>query len=148
MSINNAVVSGLAGAATVTLLNETLRRMAPESAPRMEILGMRGLKAGFEAANMEVPQRHDLIKMAFAGEAISNTAYYSLVGLADPQNAVAAGAALGLAAGVGAVMLPGPMGLGNEPSARSMETKMMTIGWYLAGGIAAGLVARAMGDRQ
>lgn len=144
MTIERAVLSGLAGAATVTFLNETVRRFAPETAPRMEILGMRAMKAGFEAADAEVPPRGELIKMAFGGEVISNTAYYSLVGLAEPENAVGVGAALGFAAGIGAVALPGPMGLGDEPSGRSTATLAMTIGWYTMGGIAAGLVARAL----
>jgi hypothetical protein len=145
MAIEKALLSGLAGAATVTLLNETVRRVAPETAPRMEILGMRAMKAGFEAAEAEVPPRRELIKMAFGGEAISNTAYYSLVGLAEPESAVGVGAALGLAAGIGAVVLPGPMGLGDEPSGRSAATMAMTVAWYTMGGLAAGLVARAVG---
>ena len=147
MSIAIAAVSGLAGAATVTVLNEVVRRMAPDSAPRMEILGMRAAKAGFEAAEMDVPPRRALMPMTFAAEAISNTAYYSLVGLAWPNNALAAGAALGLAAGIGAVFLPGPMGLGEAPSARSTETKLMTVAWYLAGGIVAGMVRKGISDR-
>lgn len=148
MTIEKAVLSGLVGAATVTFLNETVRRVAPETAPRMEILGMRAMKAGFEAAEAEVPPRRELIKMAFGGEVVSNTAYYSLVGLAEPESAVGVGAALGLAAGIGAVALPGAMGLGDEPSRRSAATMAMTVGWYTMGGIAAGLVARALGSEQ
>ena len=147
MAMETALISGLAGAATVTLLNETVRRVAPEVAPRMEILGMRAMKAGFEAAGADVPPRRDLIKLAFGGEVASNTAYYSLVGMARPENAVAAGAALGLAAGLGAVLLPGPMGLGQKPSTRSPGTTAMTVAWYFAGGLVAGLVARSMGER-
>ena len=148
MAIETALMSGLAGAATVTVLNESVRRAAPEVAPRMEILGMRALKAGFEAADADVPPRRDLIKLAFGGEVASNTAYYSLVGLARPENAVAVGAMLGLAAGVGAVLLPGPMGLGEEPSTRTPGTTAMTVAWYFAGGLVAGLVAKAVGSRQ
>ena len=146
--MNAALVSGLAGAATVTVLNESVRRVAPEVAPRMEILGMRALKAGFEAADAEVPPRRGLIKLAFGGEVASNTAYYSLVGLAKPENALITGAALGLAAGIGAVMLPGPMGLGEEPSTRTPGTTAMTVAWYFAGGIVAGLVAKSVGGKQ
>ena len=148
MSIANAAVSGLAGAATVTALNEGLRWAAPGRAPRMEILGMRAAKAGFEAAGVEVPPRRQLMPMTFAAEAVSNSAYYSLVGLAKPENAIVTGALLGLAAGIGAVVLPGPMGLGKEPSARSTETKLMAVAWYLAGGIVAGMVASSVGSGQ
>ena len=146
MSVNTALASGLAGAAAVTVLNETVRRVAPEVAPRMEILGMRAAKAGFEAADREVPPRSELFKMTLAAEVLSNGAYYSLVGMVKPENAIATGAALGLAAGAGAVLLPGPMGLGEGPSARSLGTKALTLAWYLAGGLAAGFVASAMGN--
>ena len=148
MALDTAILSGLAGAGTVTVLNESVRRVAPEIAPRMEILGMRALKAGFEAADAEVPPRRGLIKLAFGGEVASNTAYYSLVGLARPENAVAVGAALGLAAGLGAVLLPGRMGLGEEPSTRTPGTTAMTVAWYFAGGLVAGLVAKSVGSRQ
>ena len=132
----------------MTFLNESVRRVAPEVAPRMEILGMRALKAGFEAADAEVPPRRGLIKLAFGGEVASNATYYSLVGMAKPENAVAVGAALGLAAGLGAVLLPGPMGLGEAPSTRTAGTTVMTVAWYFAGGLVAGLVARATAERS
>jgi hypothetical protein len=51
---------------------------------------------------------------------------------------VLAGTALGLAAGIGAVALPGPMGLGSEPSTRTPQTTALTIGLYLLGGVVAG----------
>lgn len=143
MSKGMALASGFAGAATVTVLNEVVRRVAPESAPRMEILGMRAAKAGFEAARVEVPPRRALMPMTFAAEAISNSAYYSLVGLARPENALAAGTLLGLAAGLGAVILPARLGLGESPSSRSPQTKLLTVAWYLAGGIVTGLVGQS-----
>jgi hypothetical protein len=146
--MNISIASGVAGAVTVTVLNEAVRRAAPEIAPRMEILGMRAAKAGFEAAEMEVPPRRQLMPMTFAAEAVSNTAYYSLVGLAKPENAIVTGALLGLAAGIGAVVLPGPMGLGEAPSGRSTETKLMAVAWYLAGGLAAGVVRKMVNGKR
>lgn len=148
MSAGSILASGLAGAATVTVLNETVRRVTPESAPRMEVLGMRAARASFEAADMEVPPRRALLPITFAAEMVSNTAYYSLVGLARPENALAAGATLGLAAGIGAVILPGPLGLGEEPSSRSPETKLLTVAWYLAGGVVAGLLRQSQGNAK
>ena len=64
-----------------------------------------------------------------------------------PKGALACGAALGLAAGVGAVALPEPLGLGGGPSARTDETKAMTVAWYLAGGLAAGLAYSLLAKR-
>ncbi len=73
--------------------------------------------------------------MALAGDIVSNALYYSLIGVAKPDNALLTGAALGTVAGVGGVLLPGPMGLGEAPTTRTPATVTMTIGWYLTGGL-------------
>ena len=44
-----ALGGGLAGAAAVTLLHETVRRIVPE-APRMDLLGKQALSKGLNAA--------------------------------------------------------------------------------------------------
>jgi hypothetical protein len=82
--------------------------------------------------------------MALVGDLISNTVYYSLVGAGEGAHARRRGAVLGLAAGIGAIVLPGPLGLGRGPSRRTVATQMMTIGWYLAGGLIAGVVAESL----
>ena len=62
-----------------------------------------------------------------------------------PQNAVACGALLGLTAGVGALVLPGPLGLGEAPAKRTGGTAAMTLAWYTLGGLAAGLAYQLLG---
>lgn len=76
---------------------------------------------------------------------MSNTAYYALVGLGGPDGAVGRGAALGFLAGLGAVFLPGPLGLGSAPSRRTPQTAAMTVAWYTLGGLVAGAAYRAIG---
>jgi len=100
---------------------------------------MRAMRKGFEAAGEDVPPRGELYPLTLIGDLISNSGYYSLVGLAKRENAIVTGAGLGLAAGIGAVTLPGPMGLGNAPSNRTAQTTGMTIGLYLLGGLVAGI---------
>ncbi|MCX6214357.1 hypothetical protein [Spirosoma sp.] len=126
--------SGLAGACALTALHETARQFIPE-APRADILGMRAIKKVMASVDEEPPADDELHDWALGGDVVSNTLYYSLIGLAKPENAVLTGAVLGLAAGVGAVALPGPMGLGTAPSSRTPATAAMTIGWYLVGGL-------------
>ena len=41
---------------------------------------------------------------------------------------------------LGAVFLPGPLGLGTKPSARTPQTAAMTVAWYAIGGLVAGAV--------
>jgi hypothetical protein len=116
----------------------------------MDVLGMRAIAKSLQrGAGQEPPPADELHTLALAGDIVANSLYYSLVGVGRPRGAVARGALLGLAAGVGAVLLPEPLGLGNEPSARTTETKAMTIGWYLAGGLAAALAYRLLtGDGE
>jgi hypothetical protein len=55
------------------------------------------------------------------------------------------GALLGLAAGVGAAYLPPRIGLGEQPGQRPPATQIMTVAWYLAGGLAAAAAAGHLG---
>ncbi|WP_460634241.1 hypothetical protein [Larkinella harenae] len=127
--------SGLVGACVLTALHETARHFIDE-APRADILGMRAIKKGMVKVGAEPPSDEKLHDWALGGDIVSNTLYYSLIGLAKPQYAILTGAALGLAAGAGAVSLPGPLGLGTAPTQRTTSTAVMTIGWYLIGGLA------------
>lgn len=131
------MLSGLAGAVTVTLLNELVRRNVPH-APRLEVLGMRSLAKVSRAVGADAPDH--LFASSMAADLATNSAYYSLVAAGGRERALAAGAMLGLMAGLGAVMLPAPLGLGTGPTDRTTETKLMAIGLYMAGGLAAGAV--------
>ncbi len=130
-----SVASGLVGAVALNLWHETVRQFVPE-APRADILGERSLKKIMRASGNQPPvDEEDLYIPAMLGDVLSNTAYYSLIGTVKPKNAYVIGTALGLAAGVGAVVLPGPIGLGEAPTNRTTATKLMTVGWYLLGGL-------------
>ena len=139
-----ALLSGLAGASALTPLHETVRRIRPD-APRMDTLGRRAIAAGLDAVGVEPPPDDQLQAVALAGDLLSNTLYYSLVGLAPPS--LALGAALGAAAGLGAVVLPPFLGLGHRPAARTPQTAAMTFSWYLIGGLTASAVHRRLTDR-
>ena len=83
------------------------------------------------------------------GDLVLNSLYYSLVGLKGTDKAFQTGTGLGMAAGVGAVVLPGRMGLGDEMTARTSQTEIMTVAWYLAGGLAAAAAYQAFsGDAE
>jgi predicted flap endonuclease-1-like 5' DNA nuclease len=142
--IGRSLLSGAAGAGTLTLLHELTRRLLPE-APRMDILGMRAIARLLRAVGLRPPEREELYNTAFAGDLLTNTLYYSLVGLDAPGNRWLRGTVLGLTAGLGAVMLPGPLNLGRTPSSRTRATSAMTVGLYLAGGLAAA-VAEALAE--
>ena len=140
------MASGLAGAVVLTVVHESLRRFVPD-APRMDVLGMRSIEKLMAKADAEPPQDKDeLHTWALAGDVLSNSLYYSLAGTG--KSAWWRGAALGAAAGVGAVLLPGPLGLGEEPSNKTTKTQAMTVGYYLLGGLVAAALGYALGDRD
>lgn len=132
-----ALGSGLAGAAVLTVIHETVRRIRPEDAPRMDVLGRRAIARGMEMVGVEPPPATTLQGVALAGDLISNGLFYALIGAGSPRHTWLRGAALGLAAGIGGVVLPPLIGLGSHPSRRTPQTKGMTIAWYLLGGLAA-----------
>lgn len=78
--------------------------------------------------------------MALAGDVTSNAAYYSLVALGGAKNAITTGAALGLAAGLGAIYLPDKIGLRSRYAAKTPERAAMAVAYYTLGGVAAGAV--------
>lgn len=143
---STALLSGLVGAGTVTAIHETARRNIPK-APRMDILGMRAIDRSLRALGQRPPPPDQLHNLALGGDIAANSLFYSLVGLSNPKHAPLTGAVLGLLAGIGGVLLPKPMGLGSDPSARTPATQAMTVAWYTAGGLAAGLAYRLLNER-
>jgi hypothetical protein len=145
MSLAKSLGSGLIGACALTLLHETARRFIPD-APRMDVLGMRAIAKSMRLVDQEPPADEQLQTLALAGDVLSNSLYYSLVGAGAPCAVWLRGVLLGLGAGVGAVVLPQPLGLGSAPRARSRSTQAMTVGWYLAGGLAAAAAFQLLSD--
>jgi hypothetical protein len=139
--------AGLAGASALTLLHETVRQFNPD-APRMDLLGMRTIDKYLRKANIQPPQGKQLHTAALVGDIISNTLYYSLAGIGKKEGIWLRAAGLGLAAGIGAIVLPGPMGIGDGPSSRTPQTKAMTIAWYLAGGLATAVVLHLLNKEE
>lgn len=144
MSILKAIASGFIGATALTLIHESTRRIFPEKAPRMDVLGERAIAGLLRASGRQPPDDDTLYKLTLGGDLISNGIYYSFVGAGDPKYAWVRGAVLGLAAGIGGVVLPGPLGLGKAPSGRTVATQSLTIHHYLAGGLVAALAYRLL----
>lgn len=147
MSLTKAIVSGLAGALAVNLLNETTRQFMP-NAPRLDILGKRAIAYPLMEAEIEPPPNSRLYWIALGSDIATNSLYFSLVGLGAVENAYRNGVLLGLAAGIGAIYLPDKIGLGEEMTARTTETAMMTVAWYLAGGLAAATAYQMLSDEK
>jgi len=142
MKLLPSLAAGFAGAVALTALHETARRLRPHDAPRMDVLGERGLRKILRLADLPQPAEGPAYTTTMLGDILSNGLYYTLVG--SGKHSVQRGLLLGAVAGAGGVLLPGPMGLGEAPSNRTPQTQAMTVAWYTVGGLVAGAVARAL----
>lgn len=142
MKLINALAGGLAGACAVTALHQILKK-TDENAPRMDLLGMESLTKILEKINADLPQDDKLYYMTMAGDLFSNSIYYSLIGV-GPKKTWLKGSALGLAAGLGAVFLPKPLGLDEKHSNRTTETQLLSVLYYFTGGLVSSAVIKLL----
>ena len=137
----HAVTSGLLGATALTAVHETLRRLI-DAPPRMDIVGMRGLKRLYRMSGHRPPAGNQLYWMTLAGDIVSNAAYYAAVNAGSRRAAWNRATVLGLAAGIGAVTLPQRLGLGTPPNNHRLRTRVLTVAYYLTGALVAAAAAR------
>lgn len=147
MKLSSAIGGGIAGAITLTLIHETVRRSVTD-APRMDLLGMEAIAKTLDSVDTEVPEEDKLFKITMAGDILSNALYYSLTGIGKGEQAILRGASLGLAAGIGAVYLPEPLGLNAAPAGRTIQTKIMTFALYTIGGVVAGFIGKLIENKR
>ena len=142
--VRRSLVSGAAGALALTAIHDYARRHV-YYAPRMDVVAMRGLDRALPG-NYHHSRR--LYRLALAGDLVANSLYYSVVPGATAAATWMRAAVLGTVAGLGALLLPGRMGLGEPPYSRYRMNRVMTIAWYLAGGAAAAMAAILIGDEE
>jgi hypothetical protein len=141
-----ALEGGVAGAAALTLIHETVKKAVP-NAPRIDLLGMNALSKGLKVIGAKTPAERKLYGLALTGDLLSNTVFYSFAGIGKKENALLRGSMLGLAAGLGAVLLPKPMGLNENATNKTIQTKIITVGLYVVGGLVAAGVMKFL-DRK
>jgi hypothetical protein len=145
--IGRAVLAGSAGAAALTTLHEGIRKLTP-GAPRMDIVAMRGIARLLTRLDMRIPSNRVLHRIALVGDLLSNSAFYAAVGVGRASRAPLRGLVIGALAGLGALVLPRRMGLGDPPHSAEQPNRVMTVGWYAVGGLVAGVVHRFLATRR
>jgi hypothetical protein len=143
MDTLSSLVGGAAGAAVLTAVHQAAQKVVGH-APRVDVVGRRAIAGPIKAMGYEPPHGQRLQQAALAGDLISNSAYYAMLGLSSREHLWRNALAMGVAAGVGAVVLPPVLGLGSKPTARTGATAGMTVAWYTLGALAAAGVMRAM----
>ena len=100
-----STLGGLAGACTLTLLNESVKKL-DKDAPRMDLLGMNAVARLMKGQNILAQTAGKLFPIAMAGDLVSNSLYYSMADTGNKRNTLIRGALLGVGAGLGVVVLP------------------------------------------
>lgn len=143
----SSALGGLAGAAALTLLHETIKKRDPK-APRMDLLGMMALSKIIRSVGKNPPPEKKLYIYTLAGDLLSNALYYSLAGMGRRKSLLEKGAALGIAAGLGALFLPKPLHLNEEYSNRTTRTQVMTVAYYLIGSLVAAALMKQLRKKE
>jgi len=137
------IIGGLAGALALNILHETVKRF-DHDAPQINLVGEEAISKSMEAAGLQPPTGDSLFLTALAGDLVSNALYYSLIGTGKKENIVLRGAGYGLGAGLGALFLTEPLGLSDAPVTKTDKTKVLTVTWYVLGGVVAALVIKSL----
>jgi hypothetical protein len=132
---------GFAGAVSLTLVHQGARAVLRHP-PRMDVLGMRSLRKVARWLGVRPPHGRALYQQSLIGDLVSNTLYYALVAMGRPRRIYLRGALLGALAGLGAVVLPPYLGLGERPSRAKRSTALLTVVWYTLGGLGSAHAAK------
>ncbi|MGC5743822.1 hypothetical protein [Chryseobacterium sp. NFX27] len=127
------ILAGLGGAIALNLLHETIRKNF-DNVPQVNKVGEEALNKALGKADMKITDKDQLYAATLAGDVISNGLYYATTATTG-FNIVS-----GVAAGLGAVMLPQKMGLDDSPVAETNQKKIMTVAYYLFGAVVTKLI--------
>lgn len=147
MSSSKKILAGLAGAVALNILHESLKKSCDDM-PRIDLLGEEALQKTLKHFGKEINNENKLYTATLAGDIISNATYYSLIGYGRPKYLWTRAITLGITAGVGAVVLPKPLGLDPDPVARSPKVKALTIAYYLAGALVTASILNATAKKM
>ncbi len=134
MKLLKSLLAGFAGAAALNILHESVKHLDPD-APRIDLLGEQALSKSINSLNLKAPHGNNLYLATLAGDIMSNGLYYSAIGLGDKKNIYLKGAIAGLTAGLGAISIPDKVGLDDTPVTKTNKTKILTVTWYIVGGL-------------
>jgi len=137
--------AGLCGALALNALHESIKNK--RTTPRIDFLGEQALQKTVRYFGGNITDKDELYKATLAGDLLSNTLYYSLIGSGRGKHIWTKAIAMGLLAGIGAVKLPEPMGLNPKSVAKTDGIKLMTVGYYLFGALVTGIVLSAFSKK-
>lgn len=144
MSLGKCLLAGLGGAVALNIIHESLKKTGDDM-PRIDLLGEEALQKSLTCIGVNpIEDENTLYKATLAADVVSNAVYYSLIGLGSKKYVWPRAIGLGLAAGVGALALPKPMGLNPEPVTKTKKAAALTVAYYLAGAMITGLLVKSL----
>jgi hypothetical protein len=139
--VASKLLSGLAGALTVTALNYIGQRLTSQ-APRLDEVGRRAVRKTSQNVAGTTPDESTVQAAALGTDLVSNSMFYSLVGVGRAKRPELRGLLAGAAAGALGVLLIPMLGLGRKTVGVGAKGKAMAVGQYALAGLAAGLAHR------
>jgi hypothetical protein len=138
--------AGLAGALSLTAIHQAAR-LFRKDAPRMDLTGEAALVRLCKAVGLRPPRGRALYAATMVGDLLSNAGYYALWLTGRSRRPWMRGTLAGAAAGLGALTLPRRLGIGRPPRSRHRSNRLMTVAWYLLGGLTSAAVYRTVARR-
>lgn len=135
MALAASLASGAIGAGVLNATHETARKLLP-TAPHVDLIGMRALGKPLQKLGHAPNSMRSLRRWTLAGDLLSNALYYGATVRGWKSAWIS-----GLAAGLGAVVIPPVLGLGRETTRRP-STALMTVAWYTIGALATAAALR------
>lgn len=132
--INRNLLGGIAGAIALNLVHQ-LAKKVDKDAPQVDKIGEEALSKTIKSAGFTPPKGQKLFLSTLAGDLVSNSIYYSLIGKGKKGSTLLRGIVFGAVAGIGALTAPKPLGLNDQPVNKTPKTKLLTVAWYVLGGV-------------
>lgn len=151
MKLSRAIEGGLAGASTLSLLQEALHKI-DHKAPR-PLFHQSGI---IKKIKKKSGKDRGKLYIKLAGELVSNAAYFGLTSLGKKKNAVLRGGLLGAAAGLGSAFLRADKdkefdGIADNSEVKrrkEAQRKILTVALYTAGGLLAGAAIKKAAKKK
>jgi len=121
------MLAGLGGALALNLLHEIVRKNF-DNVPHINEVGEEALKKITDYTPFEISDPNTLYAATLAGDIVSNAIYYGTTATNHDFTS-------GIAAGIGAIVLPQKMGLDDQSVAENNKKKIMTVGYYVFGAL-------------
>lgn len=146
MSTAKNLLAGLGGAIALNILHESLKK-TDSGMPRVDLVGEEALQKLLHYFGTHISGKDNLYAATLGGDLVSNALYYSAIGAGGTEGVWPRALALGLSGGIGALVLPEPMGLDPEPVTKTTKSKVLTVAYYTAGALVTAAIIKML-DRK